>query len=86
MERQALQDELAMQQTTFDRHVAQQRLHYQVATLRLAEERMQLMARFQEAKLGMGKKTKLQWAMHLLGVTAVQTFKGIQYVVRRSLP
>jgi hypothetical protein len=85
-ERQALEDQLAMQQTAFDRYVAQQRLHAQVEALRLAEERMHLMARFQEARLGMGRRTKLQWVMHLLGVTAVKTFKGIEYVVRRTLP
>ena len=86
MERQAIEDQLTSEQTEFDRHVAEQRLYYQLESLRLAEERMQLMARFQEARLGMGKRTMMQIAFHLLGVTAVKTFQGIQYVVRRSLP
>lgn len=84
--RQTLEDELSLQQTAFDRHVALERMHYQAESLRMAEERMQMMARLQEAKLGAGRRTKMQWALHLVGVTAVQTFKGIQYVVRRSLP
>ena len=75
-----------MEQTAFDRQVAQQRLLCQIEALRQAEERMQLTARFQEARLGMGKRTKMQWTMHLLGLTAVKTFKGLQYVVRRALP
>jgi hypothetical protein len=86
IERQAIEDELMREQTEFDRSVAQQRLFYQVEALRLAEQRMQLMARFQEARLGMGRRTKMQWVMHVLGMTAVTTFKGIRYVVRRALP
>jgi len=49
-----MEDELAEEQTRFDRYVAHQRLLYQAESLRQADERMRLMARFQEARLGMG--------------------------------
>jgi hypothetical protein len=85
-ERQEMEDQLSEEQTRFDRHVAHQRLLYQAEALRQADERMQLMARFQEARLGIGKKTKLQWVLHLVGVVAVKIFEGMRYVIRRSLP
>jgi hypothetical protein len=44
------------------------------------------MERFQEAKMNMGKRTKLQWVMHVLGLAAVQSARGIGYVIRRALP
>jgi hypothetical protein len=86
IERQVRQDDLDSEQTAFDRYVAQHRLYYQVEALRLAEERMRIMAQFQEARLNMGRRTKLQWVMHLLGLTVITVFKGFQYVVRRALP
>ena len=66
MERQVIEDQLALEQTEFDRYVSRQRLYCQIEAMRLAEERMRIMERFQEAKLNAGKRTKLQWAMHLL--------------------
>jgi hypothetical protein len=84
--REAIEDQLTMEQTEFDRHIAQQRLVYQFEALRLAEGRLQQAARFQEARLGIGRRTKLQWAMHLLGLIVVNLFKGLKYVIRRALP
>jgi hypothetical protein len=86
IQRQTLQDQRMMEQAAFDRQMAQQRLLNQVEGLRLASERMHLMARFQAARLGLGRKTKLQWTIYLLRQTAVKAFKGCQYVVRRALP
>ena len=75
-----------MEQMAFDRYLAQQRLFIQTEGLRLNEERLQLMARIQAARLGPGRRSKLQWVTHALGLTVVKTFQAVQYVVRRALP
>jgi hypothetical protein len=85
VERQFRQDELDLQQSAFDRYVSQHRLYYQLEALRLGEERMRLMAHFQEARLNAGRRTKLQWVMYVLGMAVVQTYRGMHYVVRRAL-
>jgi hypothetical protein len=81
-----LEDQMTSEQTAFDRYVAQQRLFIQAEGLRLNEERLQLMARLQEARAGVGRRSKLQWAAHIFGVALVKAFQGVQYVVRRALP
>jgi hypothetical protein len=79
-------DELDLERTAFDRYFTHQRLNYQMEALLLAQERMQLMARFQEARLGLHQRTKLQWVMHVMGITARGACRGIDYVIRRALP
>ncbi len=86
IERQMLEDQQTMEQTAFDRYVAQQRLVIQAEGLRLNEQRLQLMARLQEARLGAGRRSKLQWVAHIVGVIVVKLFQGLQYVIRRTLP
>jgi hypothetical protein len=80
-----LEDQLSEEQTAFDRYVAQQRLSIQAEGLRLNAERMEFMARLQEARLGLGRRSKLQGALHFLGLAVLKVLKGIQYVIRRAL-
>ncbi len=71
-----------MEQTGFDRYVAQQRLYNQAEALRLASDRMNIMAQFQAARLGMNRKSRLGWVIKVLRIFIVKIF---QYV-RRTLP
>jgi hypothetical protein len=80
--RQTFEDQLTMEQTEFERHVAQQRLFHQVEALRLTSERMHLMAQFQMARLGIGRRSMLRRILSLLGWVLVKVFK----IVRRALP
>lgn len=84
--RQAILDERDFEQATFDRYVAQQRLVHQQETLRLEEERLQLTAEAQAARLRAERKTILQWVLHTLGWSIGKIFQGLWYVIRRSLP
>jgi hypothetical protein len=75
LHRQTIQDELAMQQSAFDRHIAQQRLFNQVTALRLMAERTQLIARAQAARLGLDRQSPLRWAASLAWRATAKVFQ-----------
>jgi len=90
MDRQIMQDQLTLEQTTFDRYLAQQRLIQQVEALRQASERMQIMARFQDARLALDHPSLLS---RVPGILARCVFNIVRFVVvqtyeqiRRVLP
>lgn len=78
--RQAFHDQLAVQQTAFDRQIAQQRLLIQLEGLRLAADRLQLSANMQAARLGLNRPPPF-WR-RMVAWTLMGISKSFSYVCR----
>jgi hypothetical protein len=78
MKRQLLQD----RQSEFEQAVTRHRMYHQDQALRLNEERLQLAAQLQAARLGLNKRTPLQKVLHGIGWIFRLYFKAVCYVVK----
>jgi hypothetical protein len=80
MYRQAVDDQLAMQQTAFDRQMAQQRLLNDIESLRLAADRLHFANHFQAARLGLPPPPSL--LRRIVGFAWRATTGIVSYVAR----
>jgi hypothetical protein len=78
--RQAMQDQLAMQQTSFDRQMAQQRMLNEVEQLRLAADRLHFSNHFEAARLGLPAPPTL--LRRVIGFGWRATVKMVDYATR----
>jgi hypothetical protein len=80
MYRQAVDDQLAMQQTAFDRQMAQQRLLNDIESLRLAADRLHFANHFEAARLGLPPPPTL--LRRIFGFTWRAAGAIVKYVTR----
>ena len=80
MYRQAVDDQLAMQQTAFDRQMAQQRLLNEIESLRLAADRLHFSNHFEAARLGLPPPPSL--VRRVFGFTCRALGKVVEHATR----